>query len=298
MLFLVFFMMLLSPFRLVFANASPEELFPIDAVTVDLEPLDQMLTNMRAFVDAAKDVYTEYFVKNHFNTLDMHDPWTSEIYTVHDYLNIIRFETDADLSSCAFSNSGIDLCDHSESDLASIRAILYSEIVRTRTCAATISKLRQQAAGLSETFRVALQHLQLMENLFYVQFSLPEPEADAIGLPPPDILAQYLQLRTRVLALGHEFQLLLLSSMAYLPNNYNVTDFQYLKDLQTTLLEAGRNAETTSNLGCWVLFSGRHEPAMKSYRKALCLRARGQIPANDASTASVRAAAFRKVKWW
>lgn len=260
-----------------------------------------MITKMYAFVDATKAVYTEHFVENHFNTFDIPSPWMSEIYTVHGYLlNVIRFEIDVDLSSCQFSNTGIDPCDDSEASLGSIRAILYSEIVRTRACAAIISKVREQAAGLSETFRVALQHLQLMRNLFHVSFPPPDAESVASGLevPPPEFIAQQLHSRTRILALGHEFQLLLLSSMEYLPTHYNLTDFEYLKALQTMYLEAGRIAETASNMECWMLFSGHHSAAMTNYRAMLCHHARRQLPANDASPASVRAEAFKKVKWW
>jgi hypothetical protein len=282
-------------------QTTPQVLFPIDAITVDLAPLDEMITNMHAFVDAAKAVYTEHFVENHFNMFDIPSPFMSEIYTVHDYLlNVIRFEIDVDLSSCQFSNSGIDLCDDSEASLCSIRAILYSEIVRTRACAAIISKVREQAAGLSETFRVALQHLQLMRNLFHVSFTPPDAHSAALGLeiPPPEFIAQQLRSRTRILALGREFQLLPLSSMAYLPTHFNLTDFEYLKTLQTIYLEAGRMAETTSNMECWLLFSGRYAAAMESYRAALCQSAHSQLPAKDTSPASVRAEALKKVKWW
>jgi hypothetical protein len=301
MLFLIAFLMLFSPLRTTLAQTAPQELFQIDAITLNLEPLAELPTNMRAFEDAAKAIYTEHFVENHFNTLDIPGPWMGEIYTVHDYLlNVVRFDTDADLASCAFSNSGVNLCDDSEANISSIRAILYSEVVRTRACAATIQKIYSQAVGLSETFRVALQHLDLMERLFYISFPPPDAESVAPGqdVTPPEIVAQYLQLRTRVLALGKEFQLLLLSSMEYLPTHYNVTDFRYLETLQKTLLEAGRNAETTSNMDCRVLFSGRHSAAMANYRTALCQAAHSQLPANDASPASVRAAAFQKVKWW
>jgi hypothetical protein len=38
-----------------------------------------MITNMHAFVDAAKAVYTDHFVENHFNTFDIPSPWMSEI---------------------------------------------------------------------------------------------------------------------------------------------------------------------------------------------------------------------------
>jgi hypothetical protein len=196
MFFLIVLMMLFSPFGIALyiqatvystsqqqlisfhRQTTPQELFPIDAITVDLAPLDEMITNMHAFVDAAKAVYTDHFVENHFNTFDIPSPWMSEIYTVHDYLlNVIRFEIDVDLSSCQFSNSGIDLCDDSEASIGSIRAILHSEIVRTRACAAIISKVREQAAGLSETFnfRVALENLQLMSNLF----EFPRPDAQS-----------------------------------------------------------------------------------------------------------------------
>lgn len=301
MLFLIVFFMLFSPLGLALAQNDAHELFSTEAIALDLEPLAEMLTNIRAFEDAAKAVYAEYFIENHFDTADIPGLWMSEIYTVHDYLlNVIRFDIDVDLASCSFSNSGIDLCDASDATMGSIRNILHSEIVRTRACAATISKIREQAAGLSETFRVALQHLQLMRNIFHVSFPPPETEAVAAGpeLPPPEMIAQHLHSRTRVLALGKEFQLLLLSSREYLPTHYNVSDFHYLHTLQGVLLEAGRDAETTSNVDCWVLFSGRYSAAMASYRSELCRRARAQLPANDASAASVRAAAFRKVKWW
>jgi hypothetical protein len=225
----------------------------------------------------------------------------SEIYTVHDYLlNVIRFEIDVDLESCAFSNSGVNLCDDSEATMGSIRTILYSEIVRTRACAATVSKIREQAVNLSETFRVALQHLRLMDQLFYVSFPPPDAETAAPGqeVPPPEVVAQHLQSRTRILALGKEFQLLLLSAREYLPTHYNLTDFHYIDNLQTILVEAGQTAETTSNMDCWMLFSGRHSATMANYRTTLCQRAHTQLPASDASPASVRAAAFQKVKWW
>jgi hypothetical protein len=86
--------------------------------------------------------------------------------------------------------------------------------------------------------------------------------------------------------------------MAYLPTHFNLTDFEYLKTLQTIYLEAGRMAETTSNMECWLLFSGRYAAAMESYRAALCQSAHSQLPAKDASPASVRAEALKKVKWW
>ena len=147
MLFLIVLMVLLSPLGIAlyvqttvhFTNqqqltifsrqTTPQELFPTDAITMDLAPLDEMITNMHAFVDAAKVVYTEYFVDNHFNAADIPGPWMSEIYTVHHYLlNVIRSEIDVDLSSCQFSNSGIDLCEDSEASMGPIRAILHSEI--------------------------------------------------------------------------------------------------------------------------------------------------------------------------
>jgi hypothetical protein len=319
MLFLIVLMVLLSPLGIAlyvqttvhFTNqqqltifsrqTTPQELFPTDAITMDLAPLDEMITNMHAFVDAAKVVYTEYFVDNHFNAADIPGPWMSEIYTVHDYLlNVIRFEIDADLTSCTFSHSGIDLCDDSEASMGSIRAILHSEIVRTRACAATISKVYEQATGLGKTFRIALQHLQLMRELFHAKFPQPYAESVAPGaeVPLPEFLSQHLHSRTRVLGLDHEFQLLLLSSKAYLPTCYNLTDFEYLKTLQTVFLEAGQIAETTSNMECWMLFSGHHSAAMADYRAMLCHQTRGQLPAHDASPASVRAETFKKVKWW
>jgi hypothetical protein len=301
MLFLIAFLMLFSPLHMALAQTASQELFSTNAITLDLEPLAEMLNNVRAFEDAAKAVYAECFIENHFNAIDISGPWMGEIYTVHDYLlNVIRFDIDVDLASCAFSNSGIDLCDDSEASIGSIRAILYSEVVRTRACAATIHKIHFQAMGLSDTFRVALQHAQLMRNLSYVSFAPPDAETVAPGqeVPPPEFLAQNLQMRTRVLALGHEFQLLLLSSLRYLPTHYNVTDFEYLETLQTNLLEAGHDAETTSNIECWMLFSGRHSAAMANYRTALCQAAHSKLSANDASLASARTAAFQKVKWW
>ena len=301
MLFLIVFLMLFSPLGLALAQNDAYELFQTDAITLDLEPLAEMFNNMRAFEDAAKAVYAEYFIENHFNAMDIPAPWMSEIYTVHDYLlNVVRFEIDVDLDSCAFSNSGVNLCDDSEATMSSIRAILYSEIVRTRACAATVFKIREQAVGLSETFRVTLQHLRLMEQLFFVSFPSPDAESVAPGqeVPLAEIVAKHLQSRTRILALGKEFQLLLLSAREYLPIHYNLTDFHYLDNLQTVLLEAGLTAEATSNMDCWMLFSGRHSAAMVKYRTALCQRAHSQLPAHDASPASVRAAAFQKLKWW
>jgi hypothetical protein len=137
MFFLIVLMMLFSPFGIALyvqatvystsqqqltsfhRQTTPQELFPIDAITVDLAPLDEMITNMHAFVDAAKAVYTDHFVENHFNTFDIPSPWMSAI----------------------------------------------------------ISKVREQAAGLSETFnfRVALENLQLMSNLF----EFPRPDAQS-----------------------------------------------------------------------------------------------------------------------
>jgi hypothetical protein len=239
MLFLIVSMMLFSPLGLALAQNDAYDLFQTDAITLDLEPLAEILKSMRAFEDAAKAVYAEYFIENHFNAMDIPAPWMSGIYTVHDYLlNVIRFEIDVDLASCAFSNSGIDLCDNSEATMGLIRAILYSEIVRTRACAATVSKIREQTVKLSETFRVALQHLRLMEQIFFVSFPPPDAESGQ-EVPLPEIVAQHLQSRTRILTLGKEFQLLLLSAREYLPTHYNLTDFHYLNNLQTVLQEAG-----------------------------------------------------------
>jgi hypothetical protein len=319
MLFLVVLMMLLSPLGIAlyvqatvhFTNqqqltifsrqATPQELFPIDAITVDLVPLDEIITNMRAFVDAAESVYTEYFVDNHFNAAEMPGPWMRGAYIVHDYLlNVIGFEVDADLTSCQFSNSGIDLCDDSEASIGSIRAILHFEIVRTRACAAIISKVREQATGLAETLRVTLQHIQLISELYHAKIPQPYAESVAPGaeVPPPKFLSQHLHSRTRILALGSKFQLLLFSFIDYLPTSDNPTDFEYLKALQTIYLEAGQIAETTSNMEYWMLFSGDYSDAMANYRATLCHRVRSQLQANDASPASVRAEASMEVKWW
>jgi hypothetical protein len=100
------------------------------------------------------------------------------------------------------------------------------------------------------------------------------------------------------LALGDGFQLLLRNSMEYLPTHYDLSDFEYLKTLQTMYLEAGRIAETTSNMERWMVFSGHHSAAMANYRAMLCLHARRELPAHDASPASVQAEALKKVKWW
>jgi hypothetical protein len=73
MLFLIVFMMLFSPLGLALAQNDAYELFQTDAITLDLGPLAEMLTNMRAFEDAAKAVYAEYFIENHFNSLGERD---------------------------------------------------------------------------------------------------------------------------------------------------------------------------------------------------------------------------------
>lgn len=237
---LVILLMLLSPLHLMLALASRQEVFSTDAITIDLEPLGNLVNDMHAFVDAAKAVYAKNFVESHFaevrsDVMIISDPALREIYTAHEYLlNVTRFEPDVDLTSCVFTNTGIDPCEESEPTLPMIHALIYSEVVRTRACVTTIFKINQQAVGLSETLREAFQHLPSMEHIFDLPVSPQETNSTETlpQRPPPEVLAHNLQVVTRVLALGSDFKHLLLSAAVHLPAHNSTIDFEYLENLQ------------------------------------------------------------------
>jgi len=255
------------------ATKDPTQLLTTEAITADLNLLTKIQTDLSKFLSSAKSLYTRHFMASHIGTAELaidHN-LTMGIHIVHDYLmEILSSDFDLDISACAFAPFVVDLCEDEAPRTGTFSTILKAEVLRTRRCAGTVSRVNKQMTELRESYSSGTSHILLLPLDF--QVTIPY----TARLTQEENLAQSHQLRYRFLDFWDD--LLELSGLTM--NLPNVERSEYLQHLESLLLVAGKNASIAVSLEEY------HWHVMNPYWTALCHRAHSLLVATDNSTST------------
>lgn len=271
-------------------NHNLTELLATTAITANLSMLDEIQADMTKFVNSAKTLYTKHFLDDHIGTAEsaLDASLKAEIHTVHDYfLDLFGSAFVLNNSTCAFAPYVIALCGEATPRLGLFRTILQSEVLRTRRCAMTVSRVHAQIDRLREDY---------LENTSYFmsrRIGFQPSIAYSFRLTQEQNLEQSYELKKRFLEFWTDLQDLEMLTLR-LPT---IERSQYLQDLEQLYRTAGSDASDAICLGDPILQD--NYSAMKIYWNEICRSARGSLAETyDSTFSSWKSSAEDSVKYW